>query len=110
MVNRKQVYVNIALFSMIIAIIIALFSDARNDMVLNDSHMGYLSSITFILLVFQALIIVYNEVNELRALSFRFFISFKVIIYINIRIRVQEQLSAIYRRIVSHINLQVIRC
>jgi hypothetical protein len=110
MVNRKQVYVNIGLFSMIIAIIIALFSDARNDMVLNASHMGYLSSITFILLVFQALIIIYNEVNELRALSFSFYISFKVTIYINIIIRVQEQLSAIYRRAVSHINLQVIRC
>jgi hypothetical protein len=102
MVNRKQVYVNIGLFSMIIAIIIALFSDARNDMVLNASHMGYLSSITFI--------IIFNEVNELRALSFSFYISFKVTIYINIIIRVQEQLSAIYRRAISHINLQVIRC
>jgi hypothetical protein len=110
MVNRKQVYVNIALFSIIIAIIIAFFSDARNDIVLNANHMGYLSSITFILLVFQVLIIVYNEVNELRALSFSFYISFKVIIHINIRIPVKEQLSAIYRRVVSHINLQVIRC
>jgi len=110
MVNRKQVYVNIALFSMIIAIIIALFSDARNDMVLNDSHMGYLSSITFLLLVIQVLIIIYNEINELRALSFRFYISFKVIIYVDLVRPIKEQLSAIYRRVVSYIQLQVIRC
>jgi|GEM_PF-6603540 len=110
MVNRKKTYLNIALFSLIIAFVIAIFSDARSAIAFNSNSITYVSSITFILSIIQAIIIIYNEINELRNLSFAFYVSFKVIVDIKLTKPLKEKLSAIYSRKITHIQLQVIRC
>jgi len=110
MINRKKIYMNITFFSIIIAIIIAFFSVANKGISLYTTQVTFVSGITFTLSIIQVSILIYNTLKELRDLSYRFFITFKVSVPEYSPKSIKKQFLDIYIAIVSHIKLQVIRC
>lgn len=110
MIDRKKTYIIVAQFSILIAILVALFSDASENMVLSPTNMGYLSSIVSILTIIQFVILIFNELKELHNLSYSFAVNTKAYIQTNLFVPNKMIVSKCNIPSMSHIRLQVMRC